>query len=258
MDRQGEAAEALQRHFALTLNSGSPVDFPYTAADLIRESSLIAILDRQAAALGHPEPHVTGTLFAKRYSVWARGALASFSLYDYPLDLDHGRVRFRLAERGMMHYAAEAAIIVPCGTSGQDDRSTSASQYMGKLREHLAPIMRAVSTCTGANEKVMWSLVAHNAHSLYGGLEADSGLPMGRDRRSVVQHDWRMLSSAEPFGAARFSKFEDERLQGPPLYLRRHCCLAHKLDRIGDSVHGYCGSCPKLTSEERWKLLYAK
>lgn len=250
-----EAAASLLRYFAIHLEPSSDSDYPYSASDLICETSLARILDLQAAALGHPEPHVTGTLFAKRYSVWARGALAAFSLYDIPLDLAHKNVKLRLADRGMMLYAAEPASREWIAGA---DRSASAARYMEQLREHLAPIMKAVSACTGANETVMWSLVGHNTYSLYGSLTDDRSsnrLQLSPNRLELVVQDWKTLASAEPMGPPHYVRFQDPLWQGPPVYVRPYCCLAHRLSEKEKPV--YCETCPKLTAESRRLLLSA-
>lgn len=250
-----EAAASLLHYFAIHLEPGPDSDYPYSASDLICETSLARILDLQAAALGHPERHVTGTLFAKRYSVWARGALAAFSLYDIPLDLAHEKVKLRLADRGMMRYAAE-----PASREGMvgSDRSTSAARYMEQLREHLAPIIKAVSACTGANETVMWSLVGHNTYSLYGSLTDDRSsnlLRLSPSRLGLVLQDWKSLASAEPMGPAGYVRFQDSLWQGPPVYVRPYCCLAYRLGAKEKPV--YCETCPKLTADSRRLLLSA-
>ncbi|MHA7967662.1 (2Fe-2S)-binding protein [Paenibacillus sp. CAU 1782] len=249
----GEAAASLSRYFAITLHSEPASDrsFSYTAEDLIAERSLVRILERQEAALGQPGLHVTGTLFAKRYSVWARGALAAWSLFDVPLSLEHGKVGITLANRGIMYYTAYPASFERL-EPGVMDRSAMTRQYIMRLEEHLMPILRAVSSCTGANEKVMWSIIGHNVYSLYASLASNSEFHLGQDRLAIIQEDWGMLASAAFLDSPRYKVFKHPRWTGPPLYLRKHCCLAHKLES-----HGYCASCPKLANEERLTLLMA-
>jgi ferric iron reductase protein FhuF len=248
---QGEAAASLSHYFAITLyNEEQPnPSFSYTAEDLITESSLAHIVEQQAAALGQPGLHVTGTLFAKRYSVWVRGALAAWSLFDSPLDLDHSRVGLALADRGIMHYSAKPAF--PEQTEdGERERKASTQQYMRSLEKHLIPVVRAVSLYTGANEKVVWSIIGHNVFSLYASLDSLSEFRLSPERLAIAQEDWITLASSAAFlKSARYPLFQHPRWQGPPVYVRKHCCLAHKLDS-----HGYCDSCPKLTNEERLNL----
>ncbi len=250
-EHQGEAAASLSRFFAITLCNGAQPNhsFPYTAEDLITESSLALIVEQQAAALGQPGLRVTGTLFAKRYSVWVRGALAAWSLFDNPLDLDHGSVGLALMDQGIMHYSAKPAF--PEQTEfGERERTSRTQQYMRSLEEHLIPVVRAVSSYTGANEKVMWSIIGHNVFSLYASLGSLSEFRLSPERLAISQKDWRTLASSAAFlESARYPLFQHPRWQGPPVYVRKHCCLAHKLDS-----HGYCESCPKLTNEERLNL----
>ncbi|MHA6480419.1 IucA/IucC family C-terminal-domain containing protein [Paenibacillus sp. strain BS8-2] len=248
-----EAAASLLRYFAIHLAPWSDSDYPYSSSDFICENSLTRILDRQSAALGNPESHVTGTLFAKRYSVWARGVLAAFSLYDTPLDLAHENVKFRLADRGMMLYAAE-----PSREEGltKTNRSTFARTYMNRLREHLAPIFKAVSSNTGASETVMWSLVGHNVYSLYGSLtDSTSSYPLSTNRLELVMQDWQALALTETMGPARYTRFNDPLWQGPPVYVRAYCCLAYQLGGKGQEEPDYCETCPKLSAERRLLML---
>lgn len=248
---QREAAASLNRYFAITLHSGAVPDpsFSYTADDLITERTLIDILEQQAVALGQPGLPVTGTLFAKRYSVWVRGALAAWSLFDVPLSLEHGNVGITLADRGIMYYTAYPASSERLESEVMD-RAVLTRQYVMRLREHLFPVLQAVSSYTGANQKVMWSLIGHNVYSLYASFASNSEFRLGQERLAIVQEDWRTLASAAFLESARYTRFEHPRWQGPPVYLRNHCCLAHKLES-----HGYCDSCPKLTNEERLTII---
>lgn len=101
--------EVLKLHFGTTLLPDDGSSFPFAASDLLDPAGLECLLAIQSARLGGPSQRALGTLFAKRYSVFAQAACAAFSLFDARLELDHHRVAIRVADEGAMRYAAQLA-----------------------------------------------------------------------------------------------------------------------------------------------------
>ncbi|WP_405107634.1 hypothetical protein MHH28_27615 [Paenibacillus sp. FSL K6-1217] len=246
----------MQQHFAVTVTENRSSSFPYSTDNLLDEAKLPLIIGQQSVQLGEPGGIVVGTLFAKRYSVLIMGLAASITLFDTPLSLQPGALRFRLTDAGMMHYEAETAATDKLPGNNPEVRQACLSNYLEHLLAHLRQVFQAVSGYTGAKEKVMWSLVAHNLHDLYGRLDTDRELWDSEDRGRIIGQDYNTLLQPGKPGelSMRFRKVEHPKLQGRPFYLRKHCCLAYRI-RIGPDAEEYCSTCPKLSPEERWRIL---
>ncbi|GGF86671.1 hypothetical protein GCM10010912_34930 [Paenibacillus albidus] len=246
----------LQQHFAVTVTENRSISFPYSTEDLLDEAKLPLIIREQSIQLGEPEGLVVGTLFAKRYSVLIMGLVASISLFDTPMSLLPGTLRFRPTDGGAMQYEAEMAASGKFLVNDTGARQACLAKYLEHLLEHLRQVFLAVSSYTGAKEKVMWSLVSHNLRNLYGRLHTDSGLWDSEDRGRIISQDYNTLFQPEKPDelSMRFLRYEHPKLQGRPFYLRTYCCLAYRI-RIGPDAEEYCSTCPKLSPEERWRLL---
>lgn len=246
----------LQQHFTVTVTENRSISFPYSTEDLLDEAKLPLILRQQSYQLGEPSGLVVGTLFAKRYSVLIMGLVASISLFDKPMSLLPGALRFRSTDGGAMRYEAEMAASGMFPVNDKKARQACLAEYVEHLLEHLRQVFQAVSSYTGAKEKVMWSLVSHNLHNLYGRLHTDIGLWDSENRGRVIGQDYIILLQPEKPDelSMNFLRYEHPKLQGRPFYLRRHCCLAYRT-RIGPDAEEYCSTCPKLSPEERWRIL---
>ncbi|MEK3762383.1 hypothetical protein MKZ07_28770 [Paenibacillus sp. FSL P4-0338] len=246
----------MQQHFAVTVAEDRNNSFPYSTEDLLDAERLPLIIGKQSVQLGEPGGIVVGTLFAKRYSVLIMGLAASITLFDTPLSLLPGALRFRLTDAGMMQYEAETAATDKWPANPSEVRQACLAGYMDRLLAHLRQVLQAVSGYTGAKEKVMWSLIAHNLHNLYGWLLTDRRIWDSEERGRIIGQDYSTLLQPEIRNelSVRFRRYEHPKLQGRPFYLRKHCCLAYRI-RIGPDAGEYCSTCPKLSPEERGRIL---
>ncbi|ETT52409.1 hypothetical protein C162_09006 [Paenibacillus sp. FSL R7-269] len=246
----------MQQHFAVTVAEDRNNSFPYSTEDLLDAERLPLIIGKQSVQLGEPGGIVVGTLFAKRYSVLIMGLAASITLFDTPLSLLPGALRFRLTDAGMMQYEAETAATDKWPANPSEVRQACLAGYMDRLLAHLRQVLQAVSGYTGAKEKVMWSLIAHNLHNLYGRLLTDRRIWDSEERGRIIGQDYTTLLQPEIRNelSVRFRRYEHPKLQGRPFYLRKHCCLAYRI-RIGPDAGEYCSTCPKLSPEERGRIL---
>lgn len=246
----------LQEHFAVTMAENRNPSFPYSTENLVDAAKLPLIIGQQSAQLGEPPGYVVGTLFAKRYSVLIMGLAASISLFDTPLSLRPGALRFRLTDAGTMRYEAERAASGEFPVNDMEARQARLIEYQELLLEHLRKVFGAVSGYTGAKEKVMWSLVAHNLHTLYGRLHRHRELWVPEKRGLIISQDYNTLLQPERPDelSMRFRRYEHPQWQSPPFYLRTHCCLAYQI-RVGPDAGEYCSTCPRLSSEERRLIL---
>lgn len=246
----------LQQHFAVTINPIRSTSFPYCTEHLFDPAWLRQIIQEQALQLGEPEQKVVGTLFAKRYSVLIMGVVTAISLFDIPLKLQPRALRFRITDGGAMQYEAEMEESVMFSSGATEKRQIAFSDYAACLLEQVGQVLHTVSSYTGANEKVMWSLVSHNLHNLYGRLETESSLREAGERKQMISQDYKVLF--ETGNPAHLSKktirYEHPKLGEQPFYVRPYCCLAYKTRHVSETLN-YCSTCPKLSSEDRWRIL---
>ncbi|WP_340021587.1 (2Fe-2S)-binding protein [Paenibacillus sp. FSL K6-1096] len=242
----------MQEHFVVTVAGNRKDSFPYSTEDLLDAVRLPLIIGQQSVQLGEPPGYVTGTLFAKRYSVLIMGLAASISLFDTPLSLRPGALRFGLTDAGTMRYEAEREASGVFPVNDVEARQTRLIEYQEYLLEHLRQVFGAVSGYTGAKEKVMWSLVAHNLHTLYERLHSHSELWDSEKRDLIISQDYNtLLQPKKPDELSmRFRRYEHPQRQSPPFYLRTHCCLAYRV-KTGPEAGEYCSTCPSLSPEER-------
>lgn len=230
--------------------------FPYAAKDLLDPLVLYEVLARQSRQLGDVSSDVTGTLFAKRYSVLIAGMFAAYTLYDVPISTDLSDTRIRLEQGGRMAYLvrrdprlASSADAAGCGRARlpSSEARSDFSAYAQRIEEHFRTLLDAVSSITRANKKVLRSLVLHQVHMLYARLQAEAAQPGFKPlgRTSIIAADYLALNGPE--NAAFHASFRQAEESSPnhPLLLRRYCCQAYRTS-LGGKSHGYCESCPKI------------
>lgn len=247
---------SMQKYFVTSLRNGNESSYPYSAMDLLQESSLSCIFTQQSSLLGNAELIVTGTLFAKRYSVFIRGLIASASLHDTLLSASPNHVRFRLTQGGAMAYETEILERSLLPASLTLERDLQFKEYVQNLQNHTESLFQAIALHTGANIKVMWALVTHNLRQLYVQLMSDQKHWQTKNRLELIRRDQTLVFEPRIDNrfAIKLNIFEHPDWQGPILYLRPYCCLAYQIDS-GTATRDYCTTCPKLDPEERLLLL---
>ncbi len=241
----------LREHFAILLAETNEAEeilqtFPYAAEDLLDADKLRLLLERQAEQLGGVSPDVAGTLFAKRYSVLIAGMFAAYTLGGTMFPVEPSAVRIRPIGGGVMAYAVFKESLRPRG------EQSDASRYIAQIETHSRAVLEAVSAATGANGKVLRSLVVHQVHTLYACLEAElrqePSLETDKAERIRADHaavkgrpgDW-FHARLRPIGADA---------EGQPLLLRPYCCQAYRTSGSGHAEE-YCPTCPKSEGARR-------
>ncbi|WP_440118551.1 hypothetical protein [Paenibacillus sp. QZ-Y1] len=256
-----EMSEALQHLFVTTIRATcDDPKYPFRVKDLLDEEKRDSILREQALQqglqLGGKESVAVGTLFAKRYSVLVMAVISAASLYDTPLSIADDALRFELNGSGGMRYETQLESALLPGSENPVQRRSEISILRDRLQLHLQRIFQSVAVATGASPKVMWTLVAHNVQQLYVRMINDRKIWKTDLRLAQIQEDqsvWLELQQDNSF-ALKLKSFEHSKWQGPPLLIRRYCCLAYQVGS-GSHAHGYCNSCPKLDSESRLRNL---
>lgn len=239
--------------------------YPYSSAELLQPDSLDAVMRLHAEQLGQPVNRVVGMMFAKRYSVLIMGVLSTMSLYDRMPNVAPDLVRFRVTRHAEMIYRLSAAVASGAGWTAEE-RDARAEELMTRLQaEHIGPVYAAVAHRTGARPGTMWSLLSANIQNMYlRMLRQKSLLPAGRaaiieaDRNRLLDRTRNAVAgfARNPL-AVRLQQFRHPAYQGPPVVLRKACCLAYKLQEDGHA-HGYCATCPSSSAEERIRRLAAE
>ncbi|MCM3131643.1 (2Fe-2S)-binding protein [Paenibacillus polysaccharolyticus] len=246
--------------------------YAFGVSDLLHEEKRELILQEQAIQQGLDHGGTgsvaVGTLFAKRYSVWVMAVIAACTLYDTLLNIKDDVVRFEMNGTGSMRYETRLERSLDNGSGlglGANiaptsevlaQRRTEISMLRDRLQLHLGRIFESVAAATGANTRVMHALVAHNVQQLLTRVIEDHAIWKTDKRLELIKHDahvWLEESTDNTF-STRLQRFEHPEWEGPPLLLRRYCCLAYQVGS-GSSAHGYCNTCPKLDSESRWRML---
>lgn len=257
---QVQAAIAfLKIHSRTTLRGETESPYPFSVSELLDAKAREAILGLQAYQLGEPESAVVGTLFAKRYSVFCMGLLSAFSLFDLRLSSSPDVVRFRMTTAAAMEYETEIMTPVILPTEHMNERKANVAAYSADLQQHLEPVFQSVAAHTGANVQVMWSLVSHNLQTMYARVEREPLIWQTDERLRLIRMDRDTIFAPQAGNrlALKFRCFQHVSLEQVPFLLRKHCCLAYKLTAHGKS-EGYCGTCPKLSLEERLLLCKTK
>ncbi|MEK3922141.1 hypothetical protein [Paenibacillus sp. FSL K6-2393] len=258
-----EMSEALQQFFVTTIRVDcDDSKYPIRVKDVLNDEKRNSILHEQAVQqglqLGGKGSVAVGTLFAKRYSVFVMSVISAFSLYDTILSIADDDVRFELNGAGGMRYETRLKSSFLEGGDPVQRRSES-GLLKKRMLLHLEPVLRAVAVSTGASDKVMWSLVAHNVQQLYARMINDRSIWKTDERLEQIKEDQSIwLDKQQNENAFSFAfelhRFDHPKWQGPPFLIRRYCCLAYQIGS-GSHAHGYCNSCPKLDSESRLRKL---
>ncbi|MEK4361118.1 hypothetical protein MKX68_01240 [Paenibacillus sp. FSL M8-0212] len=257
-----EMSEALQQFFVTTIRVDcDDSKYPFRVKDLLNDEKRNSILHEQAVQqglqLGGKGSVAVGTLFAKRYSVFVMSVISAFSLYDTTLSIADDDVWFELNGAGGMRYETSLESTFLEGEDPVQRRSES-GLLKKRVLLHLEPVLRAVAVATGASDKVMWSLVAHNVQQLYARMINDQSIWKTDQRLAQIKEDQSIWLDRQNDNACTFANeqqcFEHSGWQGPPFLIRRYCCLAYQVGS-GSHAHAYCNSCPKLDSESRLRKL---
>ncbi|MGN7411975.1 hypothetical protein [Paenibacillus sp. SAF-068] len=260
--KHAEMTETLQHFFVTTIRANyDDLKYPFRVKDLLDEKKRDSILREQAMQqglqLGGKGSAAVGTLFAKRYSVLVMAVISAFSLYDTTLSMAEDDIRFELNGSGGMRYET---LLERTFLEGEDSvqRMSESGLLKKRMLLHLEPVLRAVAVDTGASDKVMWSLVAHNVQQLYVRMVHDQRIWKTNQRLAQIKEDQSIWLDPHNDNGYTFANelkpFEHPTWQGPPFLIRRYCCLAYQVGD-GSHTHGYCNSCPKLDSETRLRNL---
>ncbi|MDQ0208732.1 (2Fe-2S)-binding protein [Alkalicoccobacillus murimartini] len=234
----------LEQQYCVSLSRNQVSSYPFVFSDLLNESKQDQILTNHATELDHPPLAIVGSLFAKRFSVYCMAALSSVSLFDKQLPVSPDKIHFSIIQQAQMVYQIDRHDIVSVDYSTSSNRKKSVNRYINQLYELLTTIIKSVSSYTGIHPNTMWSLISHNLHNLYLRLKERCVDTVFDKRLPYILEDRALLNEQNPDNFTYYCHPEQTEQY---FYLRKHCCLAFKLN----SNHGYCLTCPRISNSVR-------
>ncbi|WP_341277913.1 (2Fe-2S)-binding protein [Paenibacillus sp. FSL H8-0537] len=255
--QQEQAACFLQQNFRISIGELEKEAYPFSAVELLDPTRCSHIMRLQSRQLEDPGDIVVGTLFAKRYAVFFMGLVSAVSLFDCRLAIAPESVRFRITSLAAMEYQVRTAAHPSLTIFELEQRKVEVENWTDRLLQHTEMILAAVSSHTGAKVNMMWSLISNYVQNSYVRLEQNVDVWRTEQRWQLILADRSILleqRKGNPL-AVSFREFHHPQFEGAPIVLRRYCCLAYRLRREGQQVHGYCSTCPKISDEERLDLL---
>jgi ferric iron reductase protein FhuF len=242
-----------------------------SSAALDDPAALRHLIAAQPPDMADPaQPNVSGVMTAKLYGTLAVATIFAAALFDRALPTDRSAVYllpggdhgFRFL---MPNEAMDAAARFPEETGAR--RRALQRHLAGLFEGHLAPVWDRLAMDTGADHRSMWSLLSTNIATLFLwgrrepyvsrlGITAELRARMDQDEALVFAH-----GEDGPFpGWSRNPLVQPTRLftppaeLGPPIFLRTKCCLRYRLRADGEHVP-YCSTCPKISDEQRVRLM---
>lgn len=246
------------------------------AADLLEPDALFGAIARMPErSRSDHNPMISGTLFAKSYTLVALSALSAFSLSDVRLSVRLDEIRLRIrpedgmrvlmrgADGGALGAArdrvADAASDAPAHRG--ESRSDEFRARFRQLIEHNCEVIfTQIHRATGAEMRTMWALLSANVRNTYLRIvqQAES-LGIDEDRLALIEHDRDTIFVDESLEARNPLRLPT-RLYVPgvpgadPTYLRNRCCLRYRIEVGGEGVP-YCLTCPLIADQERERMI---
>ncbi|GLI04122.1 hypothetical protein YDYSG_01520 [Paenibacillus tyrfis] len=211
---------------------------------LVKYGKHIRALDEQAPA----------TYFSGWLGMLCAAQQYMISRYDAAFDFSPGNLTVNLylkEGRPMFGFRLHDAktLSVPAG-----DRAGWRRQALSALYgETLRPLLASLAQAAGLDAGQLWGQIATRMYYVHDMAlaKADS-----EELRAKLTEDFQALMSDLPldvFGRPRhpldvkFRYIDDPRNPGERLRMKVSCCLAYKTD----TDHGYCYTCPRMSSAER-------
>ncbi|NEN80930.1 (2Fe-2S)-binding protein [Paenibacillus elgii] len=211
---------------------------------LVKYGKHIRALDGQAPA----------TYFSSWLSMLCAAQQYMIGRYDAAFDFSPGNLTVNLylkEERPMFGFRLHDArtLSVPEGDRAEWRRQVLSALYGETLR----PLLAALAQAAGLDAGQLWGQIATRMHYAH---EAALAKADSEELRAKLTEDFQALLSDLPpdvFGRPRhplnvkFRYVDDPRNPGEQLRMKVSCCLAYKTD----TSHGYCYTCPRMSSAER-------
>ncbi|WP_410513161.1 hypothetical protein PaeBR_01405 [Paenibacillus sp. BR2-3] len=242
----------LQRNHNIHFTEETPYSPICSGLDLLHPASLQSFLDVFGSMIRSPRQAVTGSLFGKRYSTLAAGALYSFTVSDYGVNISLNVLQLSLIDKSFHFHLTRRTqtMAIVMGST----RIQRRKQYLTHIfNDNLIPVFSMVSRYTGLDESVLWGHLSYllaywkkkwvsqaKSEELKSRIEADyryiideAGSELCVIKKNRLQDDFRCIPV--PHHADRL------------ITVRKKCCLNYCLP----GEDRYCYTCPKITDERR-------
>ncbi|MDW7747100.1 siderophore-iron reductase FhuF [Halomonas sp.] len=203
------------------------------ARELLDPARLAGLLECFGARYGQGDRRAVASLWSKwHFSALAGHGLAANLLLERDLPLGLDELHLRQSPEGqttglvLRHAGRPLAKLAPH------------SRFATLLDGHLAPLVEALATASGASPKVFWSNAGNYVEHFAGALAdhpmatADVAEPARALLASRTLPDGRRNPLHRP---VRYVEGDD----GTPRRVRRLCCIRYLIDELG-----VCGNCP--------------
>ena len=246
----------LHEQYCVSLSNNQVISDTYVMADLLDDQKKVQIMNRHANVLDDPPLAVVGSLFAKRFSVYCMAALSSISLFDKQLPFSPDQIQFSIKKQAQMMYQINRNTILTVTYQNASERQQRIKDYIDHIQKQLVIIIESVSSYTRIHPTVMWSLISHNLHNLYLRLNEKCMNTVFEQRLPYILQDRALLTDLIPTKrlTERFKYYCHPEQTDTFFYVRKHCCLAFKLN----NSHGYCLTCPRISDLDRNELISKK
>lgn len=255
--------EFYEQYYYVTDRALPDLLFERGLEELARPEGAAAFIAAYAPEIKAKSPDVAATYFAS----WAGRLCAA-----YQYGLWHDGVKLDLAADNMvlqMHPTPKGTAlsfrVKALRAKGMPDGAGTAweEEAYGALSEfyfgHIRPLLEGVAAAGGVPAGTLWGLLATGMYYI---LDLWKGMVKEEDKQvRLEQLTGLLVNRLEPrvFGRARnpfrlkFRQVESLSQPGETVRLKAACCLAYKTD----TDHGYCYTCPKITTEERDRIRQA-
>ncbi len=227
---------------------------------------LEAAVQVMAGRMGTEDLRVAASLWSKQYFAAASmGALALTALHGIGLDMAPENIDILLKDgvpraavvrdtASAVRYFPRGAGVADVGSPG-DLESLHRTVFISLFEGHLAPVIQALSSLSGASKAVLWGNLGNLVADVFDTLAATGLAPdaVGLDRRLLLESPSAVgLGDPNPlYGGVEYVALCEPDL--PALVrVRRTCCQKHM------TKAGPCTTCPRLSVAERVALLREK
>ncbi|MFC0211686.1 IucA/IucC family C-terminal-domain containing protein [Paenibacillus chartarius] len=239
-----------------------PGDTPATenTFKLMDDEEIFRMLDAFGHAIRSPERKVTGSLFIKRYSALAAGALYAWIHHGCGLDVSLNRLAVTVEASGALRFhIADACVHEDCTADGErlwteEEAGRTEAYLVSVFTTNVVPVFDSVIRYSDIPSSTLWSTLSYLfIYWKRKWLEQASSVAM----RMRIEEVYGCLMSpvntsffdgcpVNPLTPS-FRTIEDPLHSGCTIMLRSKCCMNYRLP----GEDRYCYTCPAISDERK-------
>lgn len=213
----------------------------YSIQDLINNRDhLQAILEKhQKEGVNNPSLTIIGTMFGKRYSVFAMCIFDMMALSGKLLDASPENIYVKITESGGIYFYIHPKNIYTLHSLTIAQKQ----QFIDHLTSnHLKPLFEEVAIISKSKSQHLLSLVSHNLHQR--SLFLQKRFPK---EKANIEQILKLLienNASDDQNPLNFTFDKKENASGSVQYIRKHCCLEYL--QYNRNLSKCCSTCPHL------------